>query len=152
MSGIQTSAGAIFAISAAAPATNDITGYAALTWTTIGELDELGDFGPEYQVITRQPLSSRGEVKRKGTFNPGQLSVKGALDRANAGQILLDTASTDDDDYSAKVTLQGGEIVYFAINVTSHKYLVGGPNQYTGFSANAEIIGKTPTTTFVWDD
>lgn len=150
--GTQTSAGAVFAVSAAAPATNDITGYAALTWTTLGELDELGDFGPEFQVVTRTPLSSRGEVKKKGTFNPGQLPLKGALDRANAGQVLMDTASTDDDDYSAKVTLQGGEIVYFPINVTSNKTSVGGPNQFTGFNYNAEIIGKTQTTTFIWDD
>jgi hypothetical protein len=149
--GKQTSAGAVIGLSAAAPATNNLAGYAALTFTDVGEVTQLGDFGPEFGLVTHEPLASRGVEKYKGNFNPGAMTIQGAADKANAGQALLETAVADDDEYFVKVTFQGGEIVYFPTKVMSLKNTAGASNQMFGFSSNLEIIGRTATTTFIWD-
>jgi hypothetical protein len=41
----RTSAGTTFKVSASTPATWDAVGYAALTYTTVGEITNFGEFG-----------------------------------------------------------------------------------------------------------
>ena len=66
---VQTTAGATIGISATLPATNDAAGYAALTFSLIGEVTDLGEFGREYATVTHNPIASRRTIKRKGSFN-----------------------------------------------------------------------------------
>lgn len=135
----RTSAGSTIAISAAAPATFNDTGYAALTFTPIGEVTDLGEFGREYALVTHNPLGNRGTVKRKGSFNEGTIDLKLALDTDDAGQILAKTAANSDNDHSFKVTLQNGDIFYFQGQVMSFKTQVGSVDQITGASIKIEL-------------
>ena len=93
---VRSSAGTTIKISAAAPATFDGTGYAALTLTTIGEVTDLGEFGREFALITHNPIGSRGTVKLKGSFNEGSIQMQLGLDTDDAGQVLAKTASLSD--------------------------------------------------------
>jgi len=102
--GIATSAGTTFKISAGTPATFDGTGYAALTYTAVGEITDLGEFGREYALVTHQPVGSRGTRKFKGSFNEGTITLSLGLDTDDAGQILCKSASLSDNDYSLVVT------------------------------------------------
>ncbi len=136
---VRTSAGTTIAISAAAPATYDGTGYAALTFTTIGEVTDLGEFGREYALVTHNPVGSRGTVKKKGSFNEGTMSMSLGLDTDDAGQILAKAASVSDNDYSFKVTMQGGDAYYFRAQTMSFKVGVGSVDQITTASINLEL-------------
>jgi hypothetical protein len=89
---VKTSAGSTIAISAATPATFNAAGYGALTFTTIGEVTDLGEFGRDYALVTHNPIATRGTVKRKGSFNEGTMDMKLGLDTDDAGQILAKAA------------------------------------------------------------
>ena len=84
---VRTSAGTTIAISASTPATFDEAGYLALSFTTIGEVTNLGEFGREYALVTHNPVGSRGTVKKKGSFNEGTMSMTLGLDTDDAGNV-----------------------------------------------------------------
>src|SRR6476646_10131270 len=109
---VRSSAGTTLKISAATPATFDAAGYAALTFTNVAEITDLGEFGREFALITHNPISSRGTVKKKGSFNEGTMALKLGLDTDDAGQILMKAAALSDNDYSFLITSQNGDKYY----------------------------------------
>ncbi|WP_396190716.1 hypothetical protein [Flavobacterium sp.] len=137
--GVNTSAGSTFKISAAAPATFDSTGYAALTFTTVGEITDHGEFGREYALVTHQPVGSRGTRKFKGSYNEGTVTLQLGLDTDDAGQILCKAASLSDNDYSFVETLQNGDKYYFQAKVMSWKVSVGGVDSITSATCTLEL-------------
>lgn len=139
MSGAQTSAGTTLHISATAPATYNATGFAALTWTEIGEITDLGEFGRQYNLVTHNPLNDRRTVKRKGSYNDGTINAQMARVPADAGQAILKTAVDSDDSYSIKVTLQNGDVFYTTAQIMSYTVNVGSVDQITGATVAMEI-------------
>ena len=115
----QTSAGTSIALSASAPATYDAVGFAALTFTALGEVTNIGEFGRVYNLVTHNPLATRRTEKYKGSFDDGSLSLDLAVDRTDAGQILAKAALASDDSYSFQVTYQDGTIDYFSAKTMS---------------------------------
>ncbi|WP_340265410.1 hypothetical protein [Sphingobium mellinum] len=136
---VRTSAGTTIAISAANPATFNTAGYDALSFTAIGEVTDLGEFGREYALVTHNPVGSRGTVKKKGSFNEGSMTLALGLDTDDAGQILAKSASLSDNDYSFRVTTQNGDIYYFQAQVMNFKVGVGGVDQITTASITLEL-------------
>lgn len=139
MSEAFTSAGTKFYMAAAMPATYDATGFGALTWTEIGEVSDLGEFGRTYNVVTFNPLGDRRTVKRKSSYNDGAITAQMARVPSNAGQALLNTALDSDDSYPFKVVLQNGAIFYFSAQVASYTTNVGNSEQITSATVNVEI-------------
>ena len=139
MADVQTSAGTILSVSATAPATYDQAGFAALTFTTIGEITGVGEFGKTYNLVTHQPLATRRTVKRKGSFNDGALSLQLARVPDDVGQVVLQAGLDSDDSYSFKVVLQDGEIQYFSGQVMSYTNNVGSADQINGSAVSVEI-------------
>ena len=137
----QTAAGATLAISTVStpPATFDAAGYAALSYTVVGEITNIGDFGKEYALVTHQPLSTRGVKKGKGSFNNGTLNPALAYDAGDAGQILLQSALESDQSYSFRVTLQNGTVFYMRGKVMSFKPSVGGVDDVVTASPTIEV-------------
>ena len=114
--GIQGSLGASYSISAGEPATYDDTGFAALTYTEVGEVANLGDFGPTFEDVTFVKLKTGLTEHRKGSVDYNELSMSIAYDGADAGQILIKAGvdgANRDVIYSHKIELAGGEIFYF---------------------------------------
>ena len=140
---VRTSAGATIAVSASAPASFNATGYDALTPTLIGEVTDLGEFGREYALVTHNPLASRATVKKKGSYNEGQVTLQIGLDTDDAGQILLKTASQSDNDYYFKITVQGGDIYYFPAQVMSFKVSIGSVDNITTATVVLELTSAT---------
>lgn len=140
---VRTSAGTTIAVSASTPATFDGTGYNALSWTAVGEVVNLGEFGREYNVITHNPVGTRGTVKKKGSFNEGQIALQVGLDTDDAGQILLKAAAASDNDYSFRITTQNGDKYYFQAQVSSFKVGVGGVDDITSATINLEITSNS---------
>lgn len=134
-----TSAGTTLRVSASLPATNDAAGFAALTYTLVGEVVDLGSYGKKYNLVTHNPIDDRKTVKRKGSYNSGTLAMKMARVPANAGQAILVTASGSDTAISFKITLQNGTINYFQGLVMGYTTDLGSVDQITSASVDVEV-------------
>lgn len=140
---VRTSATTTLHVSAAAPATFNAAGYAALAWTAVGEVTDLGEFGREFALVTHIPLASRGTVKKKSSFNEGSISLQLGLDTDDAGQIMIKTANLSDNDYSFKVTTQNGDLYNMQAQVMSWKVGIGGVDQITAATVSLEITSTS---------
>jgi hypothetical protein len=138
-SGAFTSAGTTISLTDNEPTTYDEAGFDALTFTEVGEVSDLGEFGREYAEVTFNPLGDRRTVKRKGSYNDGNISMSVARVPSDAGQTLLQTALDSDDSYYFEVVLQDGTILYFAAQVMSYTTNVGGVDQITSASVTIGI-------------
>ena len=138
-SGAFTSAGSKLSISAAAPATYNAAGYAALIFTEIGEISDLGEFGRQYNLVTYNVLSQRRAIKRKGSYNDGTISAQMARVPSDAGQAILVTAVNGDASYALKIELQDGTMFYATAQIMSYTTSIGNVDQITGATVNMEI-------------
>jgi hypothetical protein len=134
-----TSAGTTVAISASLPATYDAAGFGALTFTTIGEITDAGEYGKEYNLVTHNPLADRKTYKRKGSYNNGSMTLQMGRVPDDAGQVLLLSAQDSDNSYSFEVTLQDGTINYFTGQVMSYRTSIGSVDQITSASVTVEV-------------
>lgn len=134
-----TSAGTDISICANAPATYDATGFAALTWTSIGEVTELGEFGRVYNIVKLNLLKDRRTVKRKGSYDDGTVAAQMARVPDDAGQAILVAAVNSDSSYSIKITLQDGTKFYFSAQISSYTTNIGNVDQITSATVNFEI-------------
>lgn len=62
----QTSAGTTLKISASLPATYDSAGFSILSYTTVAEITDMGEFGKEFNLVTHNPVNDRKTYKFKG--------------------------------------------------------------------------------------
>jgi len=144
--GTTTSAGSALAISAAAPATEDATGYVALTYTEIGQIEKIGALGASYNKVEFQPLKGPKQ-KHKGSVDYGSLQPSLAHDDGDAGQTLLRTAAGSNNLYSFKVTYPTGAIRYFQGRVFGYPEDVEGADTILMATPTIEIntvIVKVP--------
>lgn len=122
------------------PATNDAAGFAALlSFEAVGEIADAGEFGRQYNLVTHLRLDERRTIKRKGSFNDGQMTLQLARVTSNQGQADLKTALDSDSDSSFRVTLQDGTFLYFVAQTMSYTTNIGGTDQITGSTVVVEI-------------
>ena len=110
---VRTSATTTLQISAGVPATFNQAGYAALSFTTVGEITNFGEFGREFTLVTHNPVATRGTQKLKGAFNEGTMNLTLGLDTDDAGQVLMKAAALSDSLYAFKITVAGGDVYYY---------------------------------------
>lgn len=84
---------------------NDQADYEADSYTEVGEVEDLGEFGDTAEEITFTAITDRRVRKFKGSFNAGTLSVTTGKDPSDAGQIAMLAAFASDDDYNFRVQL-----------------------------------------------
>ena len=136
---VRTSAGTTLKVSASAPATFNVAGYLALTFTAVGEITDLGEFGREFALVTHNPVGTRGTQKFKGSFNEGTMNLTLGLDTDDAGQVLMKAASLADSAYSFEVTTQNGDTYYFQAMVMSFKVGIGSVDSITTATCTLEL-------------
>ena len=134
-----TSAGSIIRISAALPATFNAAGYQALTYSTIGEITDFGEFGREYNLVSHNPVGNRSTQKFKGSFNEGSMTLQMALDTDDLGQILAKAALLSDANYSFLVQTQNLDRYYFMAQTLSFKVGIGSVDQITTATIQLEL-------------
>lgn len=148
--GSTTAAGTTIAIGASAPATQDAAGYAALTLTVIGGVEQIGAVGAVTNKVEFQPLNGPKE-KHKGSTDFGSLSPSIAHDNLDAGQILLRTASepTNNALYPIGVTYPTGEKRYFMGRVFGYPETIGNADSIVmanpTIEANTKIVKVAAT-------
>lgn len=137
----QSVAGSTLKVSASLPATYDSAGFAALTYTTVAEVTDLGSgLGKKYDMIEHRPVNDRKKYKFKGGYDNGSLAIKLASATAtatDAGQTLMIAASNSDADYSFKITVQDGSDYYFTAKCMNFTTDFGTLNNI--LAANAEL-------------
>jgi len=111
--------GGFLSVSAAAPATFDAAGYAALTFTDVGEASEVPEFGAAYSAVTFTPLKTGIVNKFHGELNYGSITIPLGYDSADAGQIILLAALASKDEISFRETRSDGTIRYIMGKVMS---------------------------------
>ena len=116
---VGTTAGTKLGISAGVPATYDVAGYAALTYTNVGNIEDAGEHGRVYAEVTFNPIAERGTQKFKGSFNEGNKTLSIGYDSDDAGMILLKSALNSDANYAFEVEYPNGDIDYFQAKVMS---------------------------------
>lgn len=134
----QPSAGAVIAIGDAMPATLDKVGYESVSWTTIGEVTNIPEFGKVFNLQTFNPLADRKTYKFKTTYNNGSTTleygfVPGAGD---AGQNDLNGAVESDDSFPFRIILNDAETyIYYGAKVMSRPINIG--------TADGMLMGTT---------
>lgn len=136
---VRTTATTTLKISAGVPATFDSAGYAALSYTSVGEVTNFGEFGREFDLVTHNPVASRGTQKLKGAFNEGAISLQLGLDTDDAGQILMKAASLSDSLYAFLITTANGDKYYFQGLTMGFKVGLNDVNSVSSATANIEI-------------
>jgi hypothetical protein len=139
----STAAGSTLAISAASPATEDAAGYAALTFTEIGQIEKIGSVGATFAKVEFKPLKGATQ-KHKGSVDYGSLQPSLAHDAGDAGQTLLRTAADDATStlYSFKVTYPDGAKRFFQGRVFGYPETTDGADTIIMATPTVEISTK----------
>ena len=111
--------GGFLSVSAATPATFDASGYAALTWTEVGEASEVPEFGAAYSAVTFTPLKTGIVNKFHGELNYGSITIPLGYDSSDAGQAILLAALASKDEIGFRETRSDGTIRYIMGKVMS---------------------------------
>jgi hypothetical protein len=136
---VMTTAGSTLSIGTAA-ATIDAAGFGAVSYTAVGEITDIGEFGKEFNLVTHNPIGNRQTKKFKGSFNNGSLQLQLAFDSADTGQdYITGTALGSDDSFSIKIVLQSGLIEYFTAKVMSFRINPGSVDSITSATVMLEI-------------
>jgi len=146
---VNTALGATLKISASVPATYDAAGYAALSYTKIGSVENIGPVGVTQEIVTFTDLETGILQKFKGTKDGGSPSITIAQDTDDAGQILLDTALNSQSAYSTLLTFPNGDKFYFMSMITSMPVTVGGANDIPKIECTFAITGQSGGTIIV---
>ena len=153
--GVNTAATSTIAIGTTTVCNNQAD-YEADSFTAIGEVSDLGEFGDVAETISFTALSDRRVRKFKGSFDAGEITCQCGADQLDAGQIALAAAFAADDDYNFRVQLNddatpGGAptTLYFSGKVTSMQRNVGSVNNVVmrtfTIAVNSEITEVDPT-------
>jgi hypothetical protein len=118
---VTLSTGTTLSASASLPATFDGTGYGALSFTEIGEVQEVGEFGKSYNIVSHQTVGQPYPSKSKGVYDVDDISITLAMDDSDSGQGLLATALDASASYSFQVTTPDTVDRYFTAKVSSVK-------------------------------
>ena len=125
VSNVITAAGTVFAVSAALPATHDLTGFTALSYTVVAEVVDGGTAGKTFNKVDHSPLGEREVLSLKGSYTQGIRSLGLGRDIVDAGQALLIAGLEVDLPYSFRITYQNGDIDYVTATVDSYTDDIG---------------------------
>lgn len=84
-----TARGTVSSISAGAPATLDLAGYQALTYTEVAELAEAPQIGAAFSVATRTPVKTGVQEQSPGDKQYGTVTLNVTNDLTDAGQLIV---------------------------------------------------------------
>lgn len=136
-----TAAGTTFGVTASLPANESSAAYAALSYTNVAEVTDIGSVGKEYSLVTHNPIGNRATFKVKGSYNNGSITLKFAKAITDAGQALLLAAQDSDNDYTFHITTPDQRDIYFRGKVMSFVTSIGSVNNIVGGECKIEVSG-----------
>ena len=140
--------GATLSVSADAPASEDATGYGALSWTEVGRVISIGEFGDQSQDISFDVLKIGRTVHASGPKDIGEVPVVIEYDGADAGQTLVKDNNNTNTSLSFQITDPDGASIYFFGLVANLRYNERTANNYKGQSfvirGQSALVETTP--------
>jgi hypothetical protein len=127
-------------------AADAIADFTALTVAAeVGLIENIGEFGKVFDLVTFQAVADGRTYKLKGGYNPGNLQMTVASDMTDAGQAMLFAYgnAADQNNYPFKIVLVGVDAafdtVYFGGKVMSYRQQLGSVNNIIKAQVNIEI-------------
>ncbi len=131
---ISTGSGVILAIGTTAAAPS-LAQFQADSYTNVGEVEDLGEFGDESEEIRFTSLTDGRVRKLKGPRDAGTIQVVCGDDDNDVGQLEMTAAEANTLDYNFRITLNnkqtlGGTngVQYFRGKVMSKRLQIGQAN------------------------
>jgi hypothetical protein len=110
----QSTIGAALYISAGVPATENSAGLAALTWTKVGRVENIGERPDEFGTDDVQDLETGNTTQVKTYKNVTSFDMSLVSDKDDAGQTLMQTAFNEFNlTYRFKLAHSSGKVQYF---------------------------------------
>lgn len=142
---ISTAAGAQFFIGTSVIAEN-LSQFLTDVYVEVGEVEDLGEFGDESEIVTFASLADSRQRKLKGVRDAGVLPVTVGADDTDLGQDAMIAAEGEVLDFNFKVILNdkvtlGGTPSehYFFGKVTSKRITVGTVNNVVRRTFNVGV-------------
>lgn len=136
---VHTASNTVLSISAAVPATNDASGFTGLSYTTVAEVTDIGEYGATYAEVQHIPLATGIVQKFKGSLDYGNTTVLLGRDPDDAGQTLLRSNLAVRTPASFRVAHQDGSIEYFTARVMSYTTGIGSADNIVTASVSLGI-------------
>jgi hypothetical protein len=124
-----TFAGTKVSISAGVPATYNQAGFAALTFTQLGEIESVGDLVTTNANVIFANMCTGKTSTLKGVEEAITVDLVVGLDRDDAGQTIMTAARKSISDYAFQVTEANGDKVFFIGKVMKDGVQYGGVNE-----------------------
>lgn len=137
-------------------AAENLSQFLTDSYTQVGEVEDLGEFGDEAELVTFASLADARMQKLKGVRDAGVMSVVCGADDSDAGQDAMIAAEADTLDYNIKVVLNDKQTLggtpsehYFRAKIMSKRLGVGSANNVVrktfNVAINSEIISVDAT-------
>jgi len=137
---VKTASGSKIYIGTTASATT-LAAYQADTYTEIGEVEDMGEFGDSSSEVTFASIGDARVRKSKGARDAGTMAVVVGHDPLDAGQDAMETAEQTNYEYNFKVVIADAKNANFSSTV---KYFTGPiMSQRMNIGANDHIVRKT---------
>lgn len=140
--------GTKMAFSAGIPATYDLAGMAAKTYTPSTEVISVGDVGAETEVIKYTTVHDGKTHKRMGATDAGSQGIMLSFDSDNAAQAILETASNNrtpvcvSEELPTAANNDDGDVLYYVAYVQRAKVAAGGSSDTVRYDVVLEVDGE----------
>jgi hypothetical protein len=124
---IITASGTKFEIGpVAADAVDTVAEFDALTpYVVVGKVESIGDYGDERAAVTFNEIGAGRISKAKGSADAGTIALTVAYVPNDPGQIALEAAQANINNFAFRVTFPDGSIQYFQGLVMGKKRSIG---------------------------
>lgn len=137
-------------------AAENLSQYLSDSYTLVGEVEDLGEFGDEAEAVTFASLADSRLQKLKGVRDAGTMAVVCGADDSDSGQAALIAAEADTLDYNVKIVLNDKQTIsgtpsehYFRAKIMSKRTGVGSANNVVrktfNVAINSEILSIAAT-------
>jgi len=138
-----TYVGSTLSAFAGAPATEDMSGYTALTLVEVGKILTIGEIGDTSEDVSFDLLKPGRKSHVNGVKDLGEIAVTVEVDNTDTGQTLIRDNANNNTTISFGVTDADGEDVYFQGVIANYRDNERTPNSFKG--ASFTIRGQTGT-------
>jgi hypothetical protein len=122
-----------------------ITSFQGLGYTAVGFVENLGEFGRQFETVKFVSVNDARTLKLKGPYDDGTMQMTVGSDLFDAGQQILFNAGTalDQNTYPFQLILVGAsaywDTIYFGGKVMSFRFQAGAANSVFRGLVNLEV-------------
>jgi len=131
--------GSTFSLVAGVPATEDQSGYEALTFVEVGKVVTIGEIGDTHEDISSNLLKVGRVEHDNGAADGGEVAIVIEDGGADAGQALVKGGSGSTTIYSCKISDTDGKDYYFQGILSNYRHRERSTSVRKGFSFAARV-------------